>query len=182
MTQQDVAGMVKYCVVCGKELEPSTNAHCTSTSLVAMRKERAGIFSKHPVFFTLDGRELNKDALSRMRDTEIPRARRAEAEQSKTYYCRVCGKKNATEHEVGPMTYYVCSKNCATILYNSVVAKAMSGYGSVFVAGDASHHSSQTSKYASVASCCNWCGSNIGTETVMECASCGGVQLIGLRR
>lgn len=67
--QQETIGMIKYCLVCEKEFGPSLNAHCTDSSLVAIRKE--GSFKTRTLFFALDGRELNEDELSHMRDVEI---------------------------------------------------------------------------------------------------------------
>lgn len=107
-------------------------------------------------------------------EKETPQEKRLEVERTKTYYCKMCGKKNATEHKVGPMNFYVCSQNCANILYNSVVAKGISQSPRVMVNGN----TGKTDIYASAAYFCYWCGSNMGTEFTRECLACGGVQEI----
>jgi hypothetical protein len=104
--------------------------------------------------------------------------KRIETEKSKTYYCRMCGRKNATEHDVGPMKFYVCSQNCANLLYNSVISKALGGFRNVMVHGNANNFRDQINKHASISYFCNLCGSKMGIDTTGNCPKCGGVQLI----
>lgn len=72
MTQHDTAAMLKYCLVCDKELGPRLTVHCTDRSVVAMKRE--GFFRKQLSLYSLDGHKLTEDDLSRMKAIEVARA------------------------------------------------------------------------------------------------------------
>ena len=179
MTQQNVAAMRKYCVVCEKELEPDTKSHCTDTSLVATRK--AGIIFKYAKFFTLDGAELSRTELNRISASEKLKAEESGTEEARrliVHHCRICGKKNATVREVGYNKYYLCSNTCAAVLDRRVIADAMSRYRNIVVVGSTPNLSVQTDRSGSQSYFCYWCGADMGVESVYECPVCAGRQLV----
>jgi hypothetical protein len=64
-----IAEMSKYCVLCDKEYGPHFKQCCTHNSLVAIKRE--GFLRKRIRFFALDGRELDENGLSAIREIAV---------------------------------------------------------------------------------------------------------------
>jgi Zn-dependent protease with chaperone function len=67
--EANIAEMSKYCVLCGKEYGPHLKECCTHNSLVAIKRE--GVLRKRIRFFALDGRELDENGLSAIREIAV---------------------------------------------------------------------------------------------------------------
>ena len=67
--EANIAEMSKYCVLCGKEYGPHLKECCTHNSLVAIKRE--GFLRKRIRFFALDGRELDENGLSAIREIAV---------------------------------------------------------------------------------------------------------------
>jgi len=79
------------------------------------------------------------------------------------FYCRMCGKKNASAFKVGPMEFFLCSQTCANRLSKTVVRRGMSMYGNM-----ANLRAQLPEKDAYY---CMWCGKKqYGDENI--CSSC----------
>jgi len=65
---ETVGKLDRYCVVCGKQYNSQFESCCTPSSLVAVKEE--GFFKKRIKYFSLDGKPLDENHLSRMREVE----------------------------------------------------------------------------------------------------------------